>query len=65
MFSFRLETDTIGRSLVNGVLATAAPGTGLTPPMYKFHIWEFFGLTPPMYKFNILEFFLWIDPTYV
>ena len=31
----RFETDTIGRSLENGAWAMAAPGTGLTPPMYR------------------------------
>ena len=29
----RLETDTIGLSLGNGVLAMVALGTGMTPPM--------------------------------
>merc|ERR1712037_938276 len=32
----RLETDTIGRSLGNGVLAMVALGTGMTPPMWSF-----------------------------
>ena len=43
----RLETDTIGRSLENGVLAMAAPGTGLTPPMYCHNtivFWDFLPL---------------------
>ena len=34
----RLETDTIGRSLGNGVSAMAVLGTGLTPLMYVLYI---------------------------
>merc|ERR1712192_394020 len=35
LMPMRLETDTIGRFLGNGVLAMVAPGNGMTPPMWS------------------------------
>ena len=42
----RLETDTIGPSLGNGVSAMAVLGTGLTPLMYVSYTFPVLGFSP-------------------
>ena len=45
-FLDRLETDTIGPSLGNGVSAMAVLGTGLTPLMYVLYTFPVLGFSP-------------------